>query len=126
MDQASDQLAAKKPNFSLWVRDQLKSTDQEYQNSHVTLTVFRERGICNPNAAPRCNICFPHGRPTIINIKRWNMKEITNSELKDTVIPISTTIPTAVTTIDKKTPFTPVLRERKYVRRFLKAVWSWI
>ena len=83
LDKSSDEIAAKKPNFSKWVRDQLKLQDVEYQNSHVTLTMFREKGICNPTASPRCNICFPHGRPAREDVREYNMGHISSDELQE-------------------------------------------
>ena len=83
LDRKSDEIAAKKPNFSRWVREQLVSQDESVQNSHVTLTVYREKGICNPSASPRCNICFPHGRPILSDIREYNLGRISSSELQD-------------------------------------------
>ena len=83
LDESSDKLASKIPNFSKWVRDQLKLQDESFQNSHVTLTQFREKGICNPNASPRCNICFPHGRPQLTDIKDYNTGRISSEELQE-------------------------------------------
>jgi len=139
LDISSDEIAAKKPNFSKWVREQLKLQDEEFQNSHVTLSVYREKGICNPSASPRCNICFPHGRPDMVNIREWNLGVLTNQELQDITEKKFNSISRSKTLVITESeefgtiftdgriePLPPVSRERKYVRRFLKAVWSWI
>jgi len=82
----SDELAGLKPNFSRWVRDQLISSDETSSNSHVTLAVFRERGICNPSASPRCAICFPYGRPQMVDVRQWNHEHnYVNSEGQHTL-----------------------------------------
>ena len=133
LDQESDKLAAKKPNFSKWVREQLKLQDQSFLNSHVTVSLFREKGICNPSASPRCNICFPHGRPAREDIREFNTGTITSQELQEITkkkfVSIKSSETLAITRSEEfgiKEPLTPPLRERKYLRRFLKAVWSWI
>jgi len=83
LDESSDKLASKIPNFSKWVRNQLKLQDESFQNSHVTLGVYRKKGICNPSASPRCNICFPHGRPQITDIKDFNTGRISSEQLQE-------------------------------------------
>jgi len=129
LDARSDEIASKKPNFSAWVRNQLLKDDEEFQNSHVTLAVFREKGICNPSAAPRCNICFPHGRPTLPNIKKWNQGLLSNSQLVETVVPLQKM------SAANKAAYEKVLQEavpglqpkqRKYLRRSLAYIWAFI
>ena len=129
LDAKSDKIASQKPNFSAWVRNQLLSEDVDFQNSHVTLTMFRQKGICNPSAAPRCNICFPHGRPTMPNIKKWNQGHITNIEL---VSSVETNV-LAVIKEDSKVELvkSPIAnasspKQRKYIRRSLAWVWAFI
>lgn len=134
LDKRSDELAAKKPNFSAWVREQLNSTDQEYQNSHVTLSVYREKGICNPSASPRCNICFPHGRPAREDIREYNMGELTDIELQDITkkkfssanLSKTLAISKSEESGKKETEKQKIISERKYLRRSLKFIWSFI
>jgi len=134
LDRKSDEIAAKKPNFSRWVREQLVSQDESVQNSHVTLTVYREKGICNPSASPRCNICFPHGRPILSDIREYNSGRITSSELQDITKKKSLSqsldknlnkekLPKDIENISiQKTG----KKERKYLRRTLRYIWSFI
>ena len=134
LDQKSDEIAAKKPNFSRWVREQLISQDESVQNSHVTLSVFREKGICNPSASPRCNICFPHGRPEMVDIREYNKRQITSTELQEITKKKWTSINQSKTlAISKREEFgkeePPKLEnisKRKYLRRTLKYIWSFI
>jgi len=134
LDRKSDEIAAKKPNFSRWVREQLVSQDESVQNSHVTLALYREKGICNPSSSPRCNICFPHGRPILSDIREYNSGRITSSELQDITKKKSLSqsldknlnkekIPKDIENISiQKTG----RKERKYLRRTLRYIWSFI
>lgn len=133
LDKSSDEIAAKKPNFSKWVRDQLKLQDVEYQNSHVTLTMFREKGICNPTASPRCNICFPHGRPAREDVREYNMGHISSDELQEITKKKSASLPQSKTLViskriesGKEDNIKLIIPERKYLRRAIKLIWSFI
>lgn len=133
LDEISDDLASKKPNFSKWVRDQLKLQDESFQNSHVTLGVYRDKGICNPSASPRCNICFPHGRPQLADIREYNIGRITSSELQDITKKKSVSVNQSKTlVISKKIEsgkgdnIESTIPKRKYLRRTLRYIWSFI
>tara|TARA_R110000824_G_C15189532_1_gene674578 strand:- start:530 stop:958 length:429 start_codon:yes stop_codon:yes gene_type:complete len=133
LDESSDKLASKIPNFSKWVRDQLKLQDESFQNSHVTLTQFREKGICNPNASPRCNICFPHGRPQLTDIKDYNTGRISSEELQEiTKKKFSSVNQSKTLAISKKIEsgkgdnIELTIPKRKYLRRTLRYIWSFI
>lgn len=134
LDESSDKLASKIPNFSKWVRDQLKLQDESFQNSHVTLTMFREKGICNPSASPRCNICFPHGRPIPSDIREYNLGRITSSELQD-ITKKKFSSQSLDKNLNKEKTQTNIedisiqktgKKERKYLRRTLRYIWSFI
>lgn len=134
LDESSDKLASKIPNFSKWVRDQLKLQDESFQNSHVTLGVYREKGICNPSASPRCNICFPHGRPILSDIREYNLGRITSSELQD-ITKKKSLSQSLDKNLNKEKPQTNIedisiqktgKKERKYLRRTLRYIWSFI
>ena len=130
LDKKTDAIASQKPNFSAWVRNQLLNEDEDFQNTHVTLSIFREKGICNPSASPRCAICYPHGKPTLPNIKAWNQGLISNSQLTNTVEPKELVgfIATGSEWEHVEEPIAkePVLRERKYLRRAIKWIWAFI
>ena len=123
--------ASKKPNFSEWVRKKLKEEDTIFSNSHVTQALFDKKGICNPSAHPRCGICFPHAKPDMADIKLWNHNIIDNEELqarseknapkRNSEAPEN--IDDSKNDLDSKEP---QLRERKYIRRSLKYIWSFI
>jgi len=133
LDRKSDEIAAKKPNFSRWVREQLVNQDESVQNSHVTLSLFREKGICNPNASPRCNICFPHGRPQLTDIKDYNTGRISSEELQDITKKKYNSVNQSKTLaiskrieFGKEEPTEKTISERKYLRRTLRYIWSFI
>jgi len=133
LDESSDELASKIPNFSKWVRNQLKLQDESFQNSHVTLGVYRKKGICNPSASPRCNICFPHGRPQITDIKDFNTGRISSEQLQEITKKKCNSLNQSKTlAISKKIEFgkeestEKTISERKYLRRTLRYIWSFI
>lgn len=139
LDKLSDELAGAKPNFSLWVRDNLKRDNQERTQIHATLSIFKARGLCNPSAAPRCGLCFPVCRPPASAIREYNaginqrdyerqlvaIDEIQRAAIKfdDSIIKLgSGELPKN----HKNKPLPPVLRERKYLRRGIKWLIDWI
>lgn len=127
LDRETDELAATKPNFSGWVREQLKIDSQKVSLIHVTKSMFKSRGICNPSASPRCSICFPHGKPPRSKIREWNTSHLGNEWLQnETKKHYEGITADTVVTKDKDEPFTPPLRQRKYVRRALKWVINFI
>ena len=68
----TDRLAANKPNFSSWVREQLIRDEREVSQTHVTPELFNRDGLCSPSMTPRCNLCYPEGKPPLELIKKWN------------------------------------------------------
>ena len=104
LDQQTDLLAQEKSNFSKWVRDQLLSETIYARKCFYPLDTnnvkeTNDLGICNGMAKPRCVKCYPIASPTRDQLYA---KE------------------------EKKEPSTPPMRERKYLRRSLKYIWSFI
>ena len=135
LDKLSDELAGNKPNFSKWVRDALKSDNNERTHTHATLSIFKERGICNPSASPRCGLCFPVCRPPASAIREYNLGIGARTEDEQTAAILELTAaclawnqnrPKDVSKKQGKEPLPPPLRERKYVRRALKWVINFI
>ena len=128
LDRKSDEIASKKPNFSRWVRDKLVEEDIEISESHVTLSLFKDKGICNPSASPRCIICYPHGRPEMRDIRAYNANIISKEELqRRTEMKVKPNdYVKAITGSFELDVKEPVLRERKYLRRAIKWVWAFI
>ena len=134
LNEEADKIASQKPNFSAWVREQLIKEDESFQNSHVTLSVFRDKGICNPSASPRCNICFPHGRPILADIREYNLGLITGTELQS-ITKKKSALANGVEILrtqklepglEKPGILDKSKKERKYLRRTLRYIWSFI
>tara|TARA_R110000782_G_scaffold34477_1_gene82331 strand:- start:1984 stop:2400 length:417 start_codon:yes stop_codon:yes gene_type:complete len=129
LNSETDALAAKKANFSAWVRQQLIGEDIISTNSHSTPVLFAQRGLCNPSAKPRCGLCFPFGNCTPDDIKSYNKGLISGSDLQsltrafygDIIQPGQSMLDIVI-----KEPSTPPQRERKYVRRLVKWLIEWI
>jgi hypothetical protein len=136
LDKLSDELAGAKPNFSLWVRDNLKRDNQERTQIHATLSIFKARGLCNPSASPRCGLCFPHTRPPASAIREYNeginhrddeAQEAAIREIQRAAFEFHENIePSSVPKNDESEPSPPALRERKYLRRAIKWLIDWI
>ena len=131
LDKESDERAAEKPNFSAWVREQLKKEDRFTMRSHPTQAIFNQKGICNPNASPRCGICYPYGKPGIVEIRAYNTGLISKEELfKSTKKNEKNGITSVMSDLnpvgEEKEPKDPPLRERKFVRRLVKWLIEWI
>jgi len=135
LDKHADELAAKKSNFSAWVR---KALEEDYQNVsliHVTKSIYEINGICNPTASPRCTICYPYGKPSMELIRKYNSEKGVNgigiieareNLLRDTKKHYDGVIVDIKPVIEEKVPLPPPKREKKYVRRFLKWLIEWI
>jgi len=127
LDKESDEIAGKKKNFSAWVRKTLKEEASYVEYHHVTRAIFEEKGICNPSASPRCGICFPYGQPDTKDIRNYNQGLISAHQLQNiTKKRYDGVIPIEIPKILEKVPLTPHKRERKYIRRSLKWIWSFI
>tara|TARA_R110000751_G_scaffold87347_1_gene173191 strand:+ start:127 stop:564 length:438 start_codon:yes stop_codon:yes gene_type:complete len=130
LDKLSDELAGAKPNFSLWVRDNLKRDNQERTQIHATLSIFKARGLCNPSASPRCGLCFPHTRPPASAIREYNegINHRDDEAQKHAITKVQFAAfefnenldPGSDPKNDESEPLPPVLRERKYLRRAIK------
>ena len=127
LDSETDLLASKKPNFSSWVREQLRKDALAITHTHATLAIFKEKGICNPLASPRCGLCFPFGRPDRLSIKNYNTGLITAEDLQIITKELhKETLQIQMKKIEEKDALPPIVRERKYIRRFLRAIWAFI
>jgi len=139
LDKLSDELAGNKPNFSLWVRENLKRDNQERTQIHATLSIFKARGLCNPSASPRCGLCFPHTRPPASAIREYNeginqrdtgAQEVAIKEIQRAAFEFHEGLGKDSVALhlrnDEKEPLPPVLRERKYLRRAIKWVINFI
>jgi|TARA_R110002051_G_scaffold124491_1_gene197785 hypothetical protein len=135
LDRLSDELAGNKPNFSKWVRDSLKHDNLQRTHIHATLSIFKERGICNPSASPRCGLCFPLCRPPASAIRKYNSgigartdgeQGLAIGELLVATEEFHEKLDPVDSKKQEKEPLPPVLRERKYLRRAVKWVINFI
>ena len=127
LDKESDEIASGISNFSKWVRNKLKEEKQQLSSTHTNLELFKKQGICNPSNIPRCLICYPYGKPNSEKIKRFNQGYISKEELQElTKIQYNGVIENIEPTIIEDEPLDPPVRERKYLRRALKYIWSFI
>ena len=127
LDHETDLLASKKPNFSSWVREQLRKDALAMTQTHATIAIFHDKGICNPNASPRCGLCFPFGRPDRSDIRNYNLGNMTALELQNRTKNLyADTLQVQMTKIEEKDALPPIVRERKYLRRILRAIWAFI
>ena len=135
LDQRTDELAGKKPNFSAWVRNQLLEDSQNVSLIHVTKAIFEKDGVCNPSGSPRCTICYPYGKPPIELIRKYNSEKGVNgigiiaareNLLKDTKKHYDGVVVDMKPMIEEKSPLAPPRSERKYITRSLKWIWSFI
>ena len=130
LDKESDEIASKMGNFSKWVRNALKAHAHTISFEHTNKELFLKQGICNPNNSPRCGICYPYGKPYTSDIKHFNQGLITKERLQDLAkIRYEGIIekPKPIIIEDERLdpPMRPV-KERKYIRRALKYIWSFI
>ena len=127
LDKESDEIASGISNFSKWVRNKLKEEKQQLSQTHTNIELFKKTGLCSPHNLPRCMICFPHGKPSQENIKNYNSGYIDKEELLElTKIQYDGVIEIIEPKNEEHEPFTPPMRERKYIRRSLKWIWSFI
>lgn len=127
LDTKSDELAAKKSNFSAWVRNTLKEEASKVQYYHVDKTLFLDRGICNPGSTPRCGLCFPYGKPKPQDSKLYNQGFISAEELQQRTKDLYGGVIEDIENKEEKLlPLPPPKREKKYVRRLIKWLIEWI
>lgn len=130
LDKESDEIASKMGNFSKWVRNQLKAHAHTISFEHTNKELFLKQGICNPHNSPRCAICYPYGKPNDQNIIAFNSGRISKNKLKDlTRMQYDGVIEKGKPRIIEELPLDPPMskqKERKYLRRALKYIWSFI
>lgn len=127
LDKESDEIASGISNFSKWVRNKLKEEKQQLSKTHTNVELFKNTGLCSPHNLPRCLMCFPHGKPSQDNIKKFNTGYINKEELLElTKIQYDGIIEIIKPTIIEDEPLDPIVKERKYLRRALKYIWSFI
>ena len=130
LDKESDEIASKMGNFSKWVRSQLKAHAHTISFEHTNKELFLKQGICNANNSPRCAICYPYGKPYSADIKYFNQGLITKERLQELAKKrYEGIIEKPKPTIDEQSPLAPLMskqKERKYIRRTLIWIWSFI
>jgi len=130
LDKETDEIASKMGNFSKWVRHQLREHNQSISLIHTNKELFLKRGICNPTNNPRCSICYPHGVPDRENIILFNQGKITKETLQERTKNhydriIENPEPRIIHFKPLDPPISPI-KDRKYIRRSLKWIWSFI
>ena len=123
----ADEIAAKKSNFSAWVRNKLLEENSKVEYRHITPEIFLQKGICNPSSKIRCGLCYPYGKPMNEDVRLYNTGHINKETLQDrTKNHYGGVIEITETKIQENEPSAPPMRERKYLRRALKYIWSFI
>jgi len=142
LDETTAPLAAAKDNFSAWVREQLyheiiierdcafftRTKTERYWSEDLGAMqdrIINETEICNGMRKPRCPKCYPEGSPTSENWLAYAKWEIDRTELLARTNERYTAIERAKNP-ENGLP-TPHLRpQKKYVRRLLAWIWSYI
>ena len=110
-----------------WYFEPNKEEKQQLSKTHTNVELFKNTGLCSPHNLPRCLMCFPHGKPSQDNIKKFNTGYIDKEELLElTKIQYDGIIEIIKPTIIEDEPLDPIVKERKYLRRALKYIWSFI
>jgi len=130
LDPQTEELAQEKSNFSKWVRQQLlNETIYARKCFFPTNDLGESLDICNGMAKPRCTTCYPVAAPSRSEWLLFRTSIQTPQELRDLIaskhedLPIRHKI-NAESSKDEAS--TPHLRERKYLRRAIKLIWSFI
>jgi len=127
LDKKSDELAAKKSNFSSWVRNSLQEEASKVQYYHVNESLFLDRGLCNPGATPRCGLCFPYGKPKASDSRLYNQSIISAEDLQERTKNLYDGIIEIIEPEDiGHEPLSPPKKERKYLRRLIRYLIEWI
>jgi len=134
LDQQTDLLAQEKSNFSKWVRDQLLSETIYARKCFYPLDTnnvkeTNDLGICNGMAKPRCVKCYPIASTTRDQWIAYRASNMTADQFRDHIAFDYEDEPNNIELYakeEKKEPSTPPMRERKYLRRSLKYIWSFI
>ncbi len=130
LDKESDEIASGISNFSKWVRNKLKEHAQTISLVHTNEELYLKQGICNPLNNPRCSICYPHGVPAIENIRLFNSGKISKETLQElTKNQYDGIIEKPKPIINESEPLDPPMsdkKERRYIRRSLKWIWTFI
>lgn len=65
LDEETAELVNHIPNFSLWVRNQLRQeAGKAGVGVHSQAPDVRIRGMCNPMGKEPCRVCWPEGAPS--------------------------------------------------------------
>lgn len=147
LDERTAPIAQSKSNFSAWVREQLlseiaydlpcnfftKTPLKIGRGGHTTKDYSRSiKEICNGMARPPCVKCYPEGGPEQEDWLEYVSDRITKEELQERAEKKwkwRTDLKKQAKTRkenEKSTSIPPIEGEKRYVRRFLKWVWSYI
>jgi hypothetical protein len=128
LDEDTIHLANAKTNFSQWVREQLYSEitrnkecsfaiRQEWD--HLGQVVRKDEEVCNGlRVGPRCMKCWPVGKPSKEDWQQYVKFVIDLGELKQRTLERWNEI--------EESNQIPQVKERKYLRRLLAFLWSWV
>jgi len=142
LDENTAPLANAKDNFSAWVREQLyheiiierecsfftRSITERFWDEKSGLhqnRIVSDSEVCNGMRKPRCPKCYPDGSPKSEDWLEYVRFEIDLSELRQRTSERFQAIERAKN--HENGPSTPHLRpQKKYVRRLLAWIWSYI
>lgn len=129
LDEDTIHLANAKPNFSQWVREQLyheimRNKECSYairqEWDRLGQVVRYDEEVCNGlRVGPRCVKCWPKGKPSKEDWQQYSKFVIDLPELQSRTSARWLEIEDAQPQ-DIKKP------ERKYLRRLLAFLWSWV
>jgi len=129
LDQETAKLANAKSNFSEWVRIQLL-TEIHLERDCIFFTrqitdkknkLITESHFCNGMSKMPCPKCWPNGAPRREDWLRYSKFEISPEDLVATTNELYSAIEKA-----NPEPVIEIRIEKRYVRRFLKWLWSYI
>tara|TARA_B100000902_G_C27306527_1_gene915829 strand:- start:374 stop:841 length:468 start_codon:yes stop_codon:yes gene_type:complete len=129
LDEETAKLANAKSNFSEWVRIQLL-TEIHLERDCVFFTrqimnkknkLITESHFCNGMSKMPCVKCWPQGAPRREDWLRYTKFEISAEDLVATTSELYQAIEKA-----NPEPIIEIRIEKRYVRRFLKWLWSYI
>ena len=141
LDERTAPIAQSKDNFSAWVREQLLLEIAHTIPCHFfkvnildrnSKTTETKEEVCNGMRKPPCPNCYPNGPPIQEDWKAYATGRIDLEELHRRTdiewkwrIDLRNQAKTRSENTLNDAP-TPHLRERKYVRRLIWWLWSWI
>tara|TARA_B100000029_G_scaffold469127_1_gene506742 strand:- start:724 stop:1131 length:408 start_codon:yes stop_codon:yes gene_type:complete len=126
LDEQTSILASSKNNFSAWVREQLLA-----EVAHtIPCSYFSDiHQICNGMRKPHCITCYPEGPPTREDWLAFVSEEITQEELQEKALETwswRTQLKTEPKNVEDAPQPLGVEREKKYLRRLIWWIWSYI